>query len=38
MQSAFADIAALYQTDVENYNQMSIDEKNILMSDLVPAW
>ena len=38
MESAFADLAALYNTDVENYNQMSIDEQNILMGDLVPAW
>ena len=38
MQSAFADIAAIYETDVENYNQMTDDEKNILMGDLVPAW
>lgn len=38
MESAFADMAALYNTDVANYNQMSIDEQNILMGDLVPAW
>ena len=38
LESAFADIAALYNTDVANYNQMSIDEQNILMGDLVPAW
>ena len=38
MESAFADIAAIYQTDVANYNQMSEDEKNILMGDLVPMW
>jgi hypothetical protein len=38
MDSAFNDMAALYQTDVANYNQMSTDEKNILMGDLVPAW
>ena len=38
MESAFADFAALYNTDVENYNQMSIDEQNILMGVLVPAW
>ena len=37
-ESAFADLAALYNTDVANYNQMSIDEQNILMGDLVPAW
>ena len=38
MESAFADLAALYNTDVANYNQMSVDEQNILMGDLVPAW
>lgn len=38
MESAFIDIAAIYQTDVGNYQQMADDEKNILMSDLVPAW
>ena len=38
MESAFEDLASLYQTDVSNYNQMSIDEQNILMGDLVPAW
>jgi len=38
MESAFADIAAIYNTDVENYNQMADNEKNILMGDLVPAW
>jgi len=38
MESAFADLALLYETDVANYNQMSIDEQNILMGDLVPAW
>jgi hypothetical protein len=38
MESAFADLAALYSTDVANYNQMSADEQNILMNDLVPAW
>ena len=38
MESAFADIATIYDTDVENYNQMADNEKNILMGDLVPAW
>ena len=38
MESAFADLAALYSTDVANYNQMSADEQNILMNDLVPTW
>ena len=38
MESAFTDLALLYETDVENYNQMSSEEQNILMGDLVPAW
>ena len=38
MQSAFADLALLYETDVENYNNMSLEEQNILMGELVPAW
>lgn len=37
-ESAFADIAALYRTDVDNYKQMSTDEQNILMNELVPTW
>lgn len=38
MESAFMDIAALYNVDVENYQQMADDEKEILMGDLVPTW
>ena len=38
MESAFADIAALYEEDVANYQRMTDDQKNILMGDLVPAW
>ena len=37
-QSAFNEIAKIYQTDVGNYNQMAEDEKNILMQSLVPQW
>ena len=36
--SAFADYAALYGADVEAYQKMSDKEKDILMSELVPAW
>ena len=38
MESAFNDIALMYDTDVANYNAMSEEEKNILMGDLVPTW
>ena len=38
MESAFADMAALYDTDVANYTQMTDEEKAILMGDLVPMW
>jgi hypothetical protein len=36
--SAFGEIAALYDTDVANYQNMSEQEQNILMNDLIPAW
>lgn len=38
MESAFADLAVIYETDVSNYNDMSDQEKDILMNDLIPAW
>jgi len=36
--SAFKELASLYDTDVSNYQGMSDDEKEILMGDLIPAW
>lgn len=36
--SAFQNLAAMYQTNVSNYQNMAEDEKNILMQNLVPAW
>jgi hypothetical protein len=38
MESIFDDYAMLYDTDVENYQNMSDEEKHILMSELVPTW
>lgn len=37
-ESAFNDIAAIYNMDVINYQKMTDDEKSIIMGDLVPAW
>lgn len=37
-ESAFNEIAAIYNIDVANYQKMTDDEKGILMGDLVPAW
>lgn len=37
-ESAFNQIAAIYNIDVANYQKMTDDEKGILMGDLVPAW
>ena len=38
MDSAFKDLASLYNTDVENYNGMADAEKDILMGNIVPTW
>ena len=38
MDSAFKDYAKLYNTDVENYKNMTDAQKQILMQNLVPAW
>ena len=35
-ESAFDDLARLYDTDVENFQNMSNEEKEVLMGDLVP--
>ena len=37
-ESAFADLAALYEQDVENYTNMTNEEKDLLMGELVPMW
>ena len=38
IESAFNEIAGIYNTDIANYQAMSDAEKNILMGDLVPQW
>ena len=38
MKSAFASYASLYNVNVDNFNKMSNEEKDILMNDLVPMW
>ena len=35
-ESAFEDLARLYETDVSNFQNMSDQEKETLMGDLVP--
>lgn len=37
-QSAFEDLALLYDKNLEDYTNMTEAEKNALMEDLVPAW
>ena len=37
-ESAFQDMEQLYSNDVEKYQNMSDDEKDILMNQLVPEW
>lgn len=38
MESAFADLAALYGSDIANFQQMSMEEQDILMGQIVPNW
>lgn len=38
MESAFADLAALYGSDVANFQQMNMEEQDILMGQIVPNW
>ena len=37
-ESAFDDLTRLYDTNVENFQNMADEEKNTLMEDLVPYW
>lgn len=37
-ESAFQDLANLYQVDVSNFNDMAEAEKDILMNSLIPQW
>ena len=37
-ESAFDDLSRLYDVDVANFQNMSDEEKNVLMGDLLPYW
>lgn len=37
-ESAFTELADLYNVDVENFQNMTDAEKEILMSDMIPQW
>lgn len=37
-ESAFTELADLYNVDVENFQSMTDAEKEILMSDMIPQW
>lgn len=37
-ESAFTNLAALYDTDVANFQNMSTAEKDIILNDLIPTW
>lgn len=37
-ESAFDDLSKLYDIDVSNFQNMSDEEKDVLMSDLLPYW
>lgn len=37
-ESAFDELARLYNTDVENYRKMSEEERNILLNEMIPQW
>ena len=37
-ESAFEELSRLYDTDLEHYKQMTEEQKNILLNDLIPQW
>ena len=37
-ESAFTELADLYDIDVSNFQKMTDDEKDILLSDMIPYW
>lgn len=37
-ESAFTELADLYDIDLENFRQLSEDEQDILLSDMIPQW
>jgi len=38
MEDTFNEMAKMYDTNVENYKNMTQKEKDIIMSDMVPYW
>ena len=36
--SAFEDLARLYKVNIDNYQNMTQEEKDLLMQDLIPQW
>ena len=37
-ESAFTELAELYDIDLENFKQLSEEQKNILLGDMIPQW
>ena len=37
-ESAFTELAELYDIDLENFKQLSEDQKDILLGDMIPQW
>lgn len=37
-ESAFTELADLYNVDLANFQQLSVDEQDILMNDMIPQW
>jgi len=38
MEDTFTNLANMYDTDVNNFKEMSDAEQNILMQELIPQW
>lgn len=37
-ESAFTELAELYNTDLSNFTQLSVDEQNVLLGQMIPQW
>lgn len=37
-ESAFTELAELYNTDLSNFTQLSADEQNVLLEQMIPQW
>lgn len=37
-QSAFDELASLYDVDISNFENLTQEEKDLIMNDLIPAW